>query len=77
MSVVTIFSLIVVFVLVIAEFSAYMTISVENDLVVDGKREEQMEIYVNITFPALPCACSYPRDPEVIDLNSHNTRFEY
>jgi len=51
-------SLFLAFCLLIAEFSDYMAVTVDNQLVVDTDRHDQMEIRFNITFPRLPCACN-------------------
>ena len=53
--VVTIVSLLVVFYLVLGEWSDYRRISVHPELIVDKGRGEKMEIHMNITFPRIPC----------------------
>ncbi|KAF3934917.1 hypothetical protein ABW19_dt0206399 [Dactylella cylindrospora] len=52
---VTIFSVLVIFFLVIGEWNDYRKITVISELVVDKARGEQMEIHLNITFPKIPC----------------------
>ncbi|KAI9885206.1 MAG: putative PHD type zinc finger protein with BAH domain-containing protein [Watsoniomyces obsoletus] len=53
--VVTIVSLLVVFYLILGEWSDYRRIEVHPEIVVDKGRGEKMEIHLNITFPRLPC----------------------
>src|ERR1700761_9228800 len=52
---VTLASLLVIFWLVWGEWSEYRTIVVRPELLVDKGRGERMEIYMNITFPRMPC----------------------
>ncbi|KAF2754117.1 DUF1692-domain-containing protein [Pseudovirgaria hyperparasitica] len=53
--VVTITSLLVIFWLVWGEWADYRRITVKPELVVDKGRGEKMEIFMNITFPKMPC----------------------
>lgn len=53
--IVTVVSLLVIFYLVIAEWSDFRRVVVHPELVVDKSRGEKMEIHMNITFPRIPC----------------------
>jgi hypothetical protein len=52
---VTITSVLVILGLVWAEWSTYRRIVVRPELVVDKSRGERMEIFLNATFPKIPC----------------------
>ena len=51
-------TLLFVVVLVIAEFRAYWEVTIDNELVVDNHRDEELEIHFSIRFPRLPCSCA-------------------
>ncbi|KAI1006014.1 Uncharacterized protein K3495_g2214 [Podosphaera aphanis] len=53
--IVTIASLLIVFWLAWGEWCDYRRIVVSPELIVDKGRGEKMEIYLNITFPRIPC----------------------
>ncbi|OXV11068.1 hypothetical protein Egran_01170 [Elaphomyces granulatus] len=53
--IVTLVSLLVIFYLVWGEWAEYRRVVVLPELIVDKSRGEKMEIYMNITFPRLPC----------------------
>lgn len=53
--IVTIASLLIVFYLVLGEWSDYRRIVVHPELVVDKTRGEKMDIWLNISFPRIPC----------------------
>lgn len=53
--IVTIVSLLTIFWLVWGEWADYRRIEVHPELVVDKGRGEKMEIWMNITFPRIPC----------------------
>lgn len=53
--IVTIASLLIVLYLVFGEWSDYRRVIVRPELVVDKTRGEKMEIWMNITFPYVPC----------------------
>lgn len=48
-------SLLTVFLLVLSEYLSYTHITTQQQLVVDHSRRERLQIYLNITFPRLPC----------------------
>ena len=48
-------SFLVVFFLLLAEWSNYRQVRVSPELVVDLSRQERMSININITFPIIPC----------------------
>jgi len=52
---VTIISSIIIIFLFISEFLDYRTVHMEPLLTVDKSRKERMTIYMNITFPHMPC----------------------
>ncbi|KAI5283558.1 hypothetical protein KEM52_003318 [Ascosphaera acerosa] len=54
--VVTLATLLVIAYLIWGEWADYRRVVVAPELVVDKSRGERMEIHLNITFPALPCA---------------------
>ncbi|KAL1899704.1 ER-derived vesicles protein erv46 [Ceratocystis pirilliformis] len=53
--IVTIVSLIVVLYLSLGEWLDYRRVTVHPELIVDKGRAERMEIFLNITFPHMPC----------------------
>ena len=53
---ITVISLILMFVLVTAEYFSYSKIIVRPELIVDKSRGERMTIHLNITFPNIPCS---------------------
>ena len=53
--VVTLFSLLVIFYLMWGEWTDYRSVIVQPELIVDKGRGEKMEIYLNISFPRVPC----------------------
>jgi endoplasmic reticulum-Golgi intermediate compartment protein 3 len=53
--VVTLTSLLVIFWLVWGEWAEYRRVVVRPELIVDKSRGERMEIYMNVTFPRVPC----------------------
>ncbi|KAL9034910.1 MAG: hypothetical protein Q9214_006827 [Letrouitia sp. 1 TL-2023] len=53
--VVTIASLLIVLYLVWGEWSDYRRVTVHPELIVDKGRGERMEIYLNMSFPRIPC----------------------
>jgi endoplasmic reticulum-Golgi intermediate compartment protein 3 len=53
--VVTLTSLLVIFWLVLGEWSDYRRVVVRPELIVDKSRGDRMEIYMNVTFPRMPC----------------------
>lgn len=52
---VTIIAAIIIAYLVIAEFADYATIQYLPSLRVDPSTKDKMEIFLNITFPSIPC----------------------
>jgi len=52
---VTIISSIIIFFLFISEFMDYRKVHLEPLLTVDKARKERMSIYMNVTFPHMPC----------------------
>jgi len=53
--IVTITSLILILYLLVVEWTDYRRIVIRPELVVDKGRGEKMEIFMNITFPRVPC----------------------
>jgi hypothetical protein len=53
--IVTIASLLIVLYLALGEWADYRRVVVRPELVVDKTRGEKMEIWMNITFPHIPC----------------------
>lgn len=53
--IVTVFSFVVIFFLIVTEWRDYRTIVLRPELVVDKGRGDQMEIHMNISFPRIPC----------------------
>ena len=52
---ITLTSILLIFYLVWGEWSDYRRIEIHPELIVDKSRGEKMEIYMNITFPRVPC----------------------
>jgi hypothetical protein len=53
--VVTLASVLIILWLVWGEWAEYMRVVVRPELIVDKGRGERMEIYMNVTFPKIPC----------------------
>jgi hypothetical protein len=53
--IVTIASILIVLYLVLGEWADYRRVVLRPELVVDKTRGEKMEIWMNITFPHVPC----------------------
>jgi endoplasmic reticulum-Golgi intermediate compartment protein 3 len=53
--VVTLASVLIILWLVWGEWAEYIRVVVRPELIVDKGRGERMEIYMNITFPRIPC----------------------
>jgi len=53
--IVTITSLVLILYLLVVEWTDYRRVIVKPELIVDKGRGEKMEIYMNITFPRVPC----------------------
>jgi hypothetical protein len=53
--IVTLTSLLIILYLLAVEWSDYRRITIKPELIVDKGRGEKMEIYMNITFPRVPC----------------------
>ena len=53
---ITIASMCLIMILIVANFLSYRTIIVRPELVVDKTRGERMSIHFNITFPHVPCS---------------------
>jgi len=54
---VSIFSGIIIVLLVISEISYFMTTDVHSQLLVDTTRDQSLTINVDVIFPNVPCAC--------------------
>jgi hypothetical protein len=52
---VTLVAMVSIIILVLSEFSAWLTIHPQASLLVDPTRKERMSIHLNITFPKIPC----------------------
>eukprot|EP00899_Mesostigma_viride_P021692 jgi/Mesvir1/29524/Mv07019-RA.1 len=52
---VTIFGVVLIVTLFVTELSAYLTTTAKHEMSVDLTRGETLPIYINITFPSLPC----------------------
>ncbi|PVU97765.1 hypothetical protein BB559_001913 [Furculomyces boomerangus] len=54
-AVVSLISMLIIFLLVLNEYSIYSTVKMVPELVVDKERMEKMKINIDITFPNAPC----------------------
>lgn len=54
---ISISSVFIAVLLVISEFIEYSRPSMRPELVVDQARQDRLPIYVNLTFPRMPCNC--------------------
>lgn len=54
--IVSISSIVIIFFLLISEWTSYRRVVVAPELVVDTSRQERMSININITFPDIPCS---------------------
>jgi hypothetical protein len=47
-------------ILFVTELSIYLSSDIKPELYVDTSLGEQIQINVDVTFHALPCACTFP-----------------
>jgi len=52
-------SAVIMAILFLSELNYFLSVDVDQELIVDTMRGQKMKIYVDITFPKIGCSCKY------------------
>lgn len=63
---ITLLSFTLITFLTLGEFLEYRRVHEDTQLVVDKSRGERLTIHMNMTFPRVPCYCTWPRRARVL-----------